>query len=723
MNNIISNFEESLNKLYKKTPNIEEQYTSFKKKINDKKLEINDLNVQLNSENINLKMTQDSTIQENKEKNIKIIENNIKILNAKLQKQNEILDKLKKVFSIKEDIFNKKYFSVMNNKNKIINELREYHSIWNEWFDENIKHINEINKLKKEINKEKNIVEKIFKEKNILMSEKSKLQKILLEIKDEIIKTIEEQKLYLLKKENNIIKRQDEYIELKKEKEQEKLPEKIENEEEKNLKNLLYENEKNVNKNLNESQYTKNLIIISNIFWRINKTIKILDKYFQENIDKKQLLKEFQNVKKNINSIIDFIDIRRFNNIIKTKYKLSDEELNNIEIVINYWNQNKNTFFHYNSLLINIYEYLFNKTRIILKTNTIENIDNDDKIIIPCKTLDFEKRLYLDKKFIYESYDVKSTPENIFKEDENSDYENKKKNLNDIVKLLQSGFSITLLNMGNVNDKQLLLNGNSWNKGLLNYFFELIENLDGFIKIKEVWELYNDKIEVENGLINNKINMLKDSKILKTLFNKFIKNNKKIEKEEGLIIDLDEYFKNRNDSILFIQLECKFNNVKSNLIIIDFPEITTPDIVFKQYLKSNINLSNIMYTNDIKYVKLYNKTNEDPEIILNKLKYSYYITEIINHLKYYFKKLNTNERLKVIFNKNLEEYKSEKFFIDPYLEFKNDINEEKNCLIIPLMNYVNEIISKHNKYILLSVLNDNNCKEAELMVDFINDIS
>ncbi len=722
MNNIISNFEESLNKVYKKSPNIEEQYITLKNKINDKKMEINDLEVQLNSENINLKLVEESTSIDNKEKNIKIIQNNIKILTARLTRQNEILEKLRKVFNVKEDAFNKKYFNVINNKNKVINELREYQNQWNEWFDENIRTIDDINKLKKEINKEKIIVEKIFKDKNVLMNEKSKIQKILLDIKDEIIKTIEDKKLYLLKKENNITKRQNEYTELKKEKEQADLPEKIDNEDEKELKNLLFENEKNVKRKLDESHYTKNLIIISNIFWRINKTIKILDKYFEENIDKKELLKEFKNVKKNINNIIEFIDIKRFNNIIKTKYKLSEEELNNIEIVISYWNENKNTFFYYNSLLANIYEYLFNKTRILLKTNVVENIDND-KLIIQCKTLDVEQNLYVDKKSIYESYDIEWTPENIFKGNQEDNDLNEKKKLSDIVKLLQSGFSISLLNMGNVNDKQLLLNGNSWNKGLTSYIIDLIENLDGIVKIKEAWELYNYKTEVENGIINNKINVIKDSKMLKTLFNKFIKNNKKVEKEDGLIIDLDDYFKNRNDSVLFIHLQCKFDNIKSNLIIIDFPEITTPEIVFNQYIKSDVNISNIMYTNDSKYVKLYNKTKEDPGFILNKLKYAYYISEIMNHLKYYFKKLNTNERLKVNFNKTLEEYKSDKFFIDPYTEFKNDIDDEKNCLIIPLMNYVNEIISKHNKYVLLSVLNDNNCKEGELMIDFINNIS
>jgi hypothetical protein len=724
MNNIISNFEESLNKVYNKKSNIEEQYITLKNKINDKKMEINDLEVQLNSEKLNLKIIQESENTDNREKNIKILENNIKILNARFEKQNNTLNSLRKIFEIKEEAFNKKYFSIINNKNKVINQLRDYQNQWNEWFDENVKTIEEINKLKKEINKEKSIVEKIFKEKGILMIEKSKLQKILLSIKDEIIKTIEDKKIYLLKKENNINKKQDEYIELKKQKEQDQLPDKIENKDEKELQNLLFENEKNVKRQLEESHYTKNLTIISNIFWRINKTIKILDKYFEENVDKTELLKEFKNVKKNINNIIDFIDIKRFNNIMKTKYKLTDEELSNIEIVINYWNENKNTFFHYNSILVNIYEYLFNKTRIILKTNTVENIEND-KLVIPCKKIDYEQNLYLDKKFVYESYDIEWTPENIFKGtllNENTK-DNEKKNLNDIIKLLQEGFSISLLNMGNINDKQLLLNGNSWNKGLINYFLELIENLNGIIKIKEVWELYNDKTEVENNVINNKINVIKDSKILKTLFNKFIKNNRKIQKDDGLIIDLDDYFKNRNNSILFIHLQCKFENIKSNLVIVDFPEITTPENVFKQYLKDDISLPNIMYTNDIKYIKLYNKTTEDPKIILNKLKYSYFITEIVNHLKYYFKKLNTNQRLKVIFNKNLEEYNSNNFFIDPYLEFKNDINEENNCLIIPLMNYINEIISKHNKYILLSVLNDNNCKETELMIDFINNIS
>lgn len=728
MNNLLSNFEQSLDKVYKKNSNLEEQYVSIKSKIDEKKLEINNLEMRLNMETANLRdaektlksLTDDKEKKANEKTSIAIKEL-IEKLNKQIVKENLKLDKLKELFNKKEEDLNKKYYNLIHNRSDIINELREYHQQWNEWFDENIKTI-KFDSLKREISQERKTIEKIFKEKSILLAEKNKIQKALNEIRKEVIKTIEDKNLYILKKQNISEKRKEEYNLLKKIEEEKKFPEKIENEDDKQLKALIYENEKNVKKQSLDSQYVKNIINISNIFWRTGKIIKILNKYFEENIDKNKLKKEFENVKKSIDEVMKFIDIKRFNSIIKTKYKLSEEDIANIEIITNYWDENKNKFFSQNLILNNIYEYLFDKVRIIIKTNSVE-IDQEDKVLIPCKKNDFEENFSIDRKNIYEMYDIEWTPLNMLTgtlKDSVDEYEiTEKKSLNDIVKLLKSGFSISLLNMGNIADKNTLFTGNNWNKGLIQYIVDYIQGINGTVKVKEVWELYNSSIDLENGRMTSKINSIKDSKTLKTLFNKYIENIKQNEKPE----DIEDYFKHRQHSFLFIHIVCKFADQTSNLVIVDCPELYTPDQVFKTYFKDGISLANLMYTNNIKYIKTYNKTDEHPEIILKKLKNAYYNVEVLNHLKYYFKKLNTDQRLQVKYNQNLDDYSEKNFFINPYLEYKNKIDDENNCLILPLMNYINEIISNPNKFVLLSIINNNNCIETKNSIDFINEIS
>ena len=733
MNELLSNFEQSLDKIQKRNGNLEEQYVNLKQKINDKKLELNNLQEQLNVLKMNLKMEEETlkTLTDEKDiktkqKSIENVKKDIEKLEIKSSKENIIYDKLKEVFTTKEQALYNKYKSIISNRSKVIEDLRTYQTQWNEWLDENVKQV-DFTRLKKDVEKEKKTIEKIFEKKNILLKEKNKIQKSLLEIKNEIIKIIEEKNLYILKKMKKVERRNIEYIELQKIQEQKKLPETVDNEDERQVKHLLYENETAVKRNFDEVQYTKNLVMISNIFWRNNKIIKILDRYFKENPDKTQLITEFNKLKRGLEEITRFIDIKRFNNIIKTKYKLSDEEIKSIEIVIDYWNENKKSFFTQNMLLTNIYEYLFDKIRILLKSNSVE-ISEEDKLIIECKKTDGEReRIYLDKSKVFESYDLEWTPLNVFKgslKDSVEDYEiTEKKGIDDIIQILNSGISITLLNMGNQNDKNLFLNGNTWNRGLLSHITEYIENMNGKIKLLDVWELYNDSIDLETGKMSSKINLNKNSKRLKTLFNKYIKNYKEQELIDKDAYNVDEWFKHRQNTFLFIHLECSFKDVKSNLVIIDFPEFQTPQQLFNQYFSERINLESLMYSNDIKYVKLYNKTNEEPEVILNKLRNAYYSNEVINHLKYYFRKLNTDQRLKINYNRGLESYSVKNFFIDPYLEYKNKIDDENNVLILPIMNYINEIISKHNKFILLSVINDNNCKETENVVEFIKNIS
>lgn len=728
MNNLLSNFEQSLDKVYKKNSNLEEQYVSLKNKIDEKKLEINNLEMRLNMENTNLRDNEEllKNLTDEKEKKVNEKASNgikelIKKLNEQIVKENSKLDKLKEIFNKKEQDLNKKYHDLIHDRGNIINELREYHQQWNEWFDENVKTVN-FETLKKEIAQERKNIKKIFKEKSILLVEKNKIQKALNEIQKEIIKTIEDKNLYILKKQSIAEKKKEEYNELKKIEEEKKFPERIENEDDKQLKALIYENEKNVKKQSLDFQHVKNVINISNIFWRTSKIIKILNKYFEENIDKNRLKKEFENVKKNMDEIIKFIDIKRFNSIIKTKYKLNEEDLSSIEIITNYWDENKNKFFSQNQILSNIYEYLFDKVRIIVKTNSVE-ISQEDKVLIPCKKNDFEENFSIDRKNIYELYDIEWTPLNMLNgtlRDSVDEYEiTEKKSLNDIVKLLKSGFSVSLLNMGNAADKNTLFTGNSWNKGLIQYIVDYIQGINGTVKVKEVWELYNSDIDLENGTMSSKINSIKDSKTLKTLFNKYIENIKSDEKPE----DVEDYYKHRKHSFLFIHIVCKFKDQTSNLVIIDCPELYTPNQIFREYFKEGISLANLMYTNNVKYIKMYNKTDEQPEIILKKLKNAYYNVEVLNHLKYYFKKLNTDQRLQVKYNKNLDDYSEKNFFINPYLEYKNKIDDDNNCLILPLMNYINEIISNPNKFVLLSIINDNDCQETQNMIDFINEIS
>ena len=730
MKEILSNFEQSLNNVHMKNKNIEEQYILLKNKKKSLTEYINNLNLKLNKRSSQLQEKQNyiKTIEktnENKKKikseikEIKILEKKIIKSKNKIDNCNKKLEKIKEIYNKKEFLLNEKYKSLIENKNNVIYELRNYRDKWTEWLDENIKNTN-IELLKNEIKKEKILIDKIFEEKKMLILEKSKIQKVLLFIKEEIIKTIEDKNIYLLKKEQSMQKKKEEYKKLKDLEEEKNLPDSIKNEDDLKVKNLIYENEKNVKKNISQSKHLKNLINISNIFWRTNKIINILEKQYNNQNEK---LKDpsFDNIKKKLNNIINFIDIKRFNGIIRTNKKLTDEEIKKIEIISEYWNENKIKFLSYNNLLNDIYESIFHKMRIYLKSNTVEILE-EDNIVIPCKNVDDIEKLFLENKKIYEHYDLEWSARNIFngtlKEEEEEEYSEKKK-IKDIKNFLEKGISVTFINNGNVVDKNNIFIGNMWSQGLLQY---LLDNLkeNGEIKLKEVWELKNKNIDFENCKIQNTINLLKDGQIIKTLLGKFIENNEKDITDE----ELYEYFKHRKESFLFLHYTCNFKNgVKSNFTILDFPEIRNPEQIFDKYIKDDISLSNLMYSNDIKYIKKYNKTKEKPEIIMKKLKDSYCFLEIFSHIKYYLKKLNSDTRLKVIYNTNLENYSIDKFFVNPYKEYKNIIDEENNCLILPIINYLCEVLSKHNKFVMMSFINESDFDESKNIIKFISDIS
>jgi hypothetical protein len=96
-------------------------------------------------------------------------------------------------------------------------------------------------------------------------------------------------------------------------------------------------------------------------------------------------------------------------------------------------------------------------------------------------------------------------------------------------------------------------------------------------------------------------------------------------------------------------------------------------------------------------------TDYRPDQVYEILNESFYINESLNHLVYYLNDINYKDPKVARQTNNLEEYSQYKFYVNPKNEGKGEIDSSNNCLMIPILKYINTLTKriewKPTKYI------------------------
>jgi hypothetical protein len=492
--------------------------------------------------------------------------------NVKLNKTiRDIQEELKKVedkFNEKslENVvlqgFNKKCIDVLlNEKETIIEKIKEYKSKWLEWAntnrldiqDQKSKLKNELDiilvNLKKVINGKDEYIKNLnlsLKEKKILIN---KLNNNISDIKHEVNKSLNDQLLELSKKNQELQKVNNEDSDVIKDKNDiiNELTKKLEQ-----AKSLL---DKNASINIiKEIDYVscyatlQKFMNVNNMFYRKKEIISILDNIIN-NEDKmtafnnltysmKSNIKDkFEQVKNGINNHIDFLDLNKYIEsptikLFKSKSTIKNvpsefcDELNNIS---SYWDNNIGIFREQDKILTNIYEDLSGAVRVYIKIKPLLGVEQKSKTVyienntksvtVDCSHVENvnKKETYGDfygvfddtftNKDVYTgingSGDISELDIDTNNIDENPDTVSP--GLYSTFKQVEDGYSIVLFGYGSSGTgKTFSLLGDKTTPGLLHYGLNNLEGVKN-IKLKYLFEQYIDKFVPTINKIRGKI--------------------------------------------------------------------------------------------------------------------------------------------------------------------------------------------------------------------------
>lgn len=652
---------------------------------------------------------------------------------------------------------------ILNEKNIIIEKIKEYNHQWTEWVESNnIKTENNIKYINKLI-ENYNIINSNFKklkEENEELKLKQNIKDVQLVLKN----TINKQIRLLQEKDLQINSLTEEQIILKKELEY--------------IKKLLIENSKDVSVIEKEYDYNncynilKSFITLNNILWRkmeiINKIEQILQK---ENLQIKEqyIYENFLKVKEKITNYIKFLNLEKYINspniqYLKsnsTKQKVPIEFCNDLVNILHYWNENKQDYKIQEQLLGNIYEDISGAIRVYIRIKPLIGMDQkeksvitkiNDSINISCPLKNIDKTFTFENIFDDTLLNINVfTGNNKITNSENliiNEQETELNSLYNVSKQLESGYNILLFSYGsNDSGKSTTLLGNNGIPGILHYILANLKEISN-IKVKNVFEQYKSDVDFNFRKIRGKIYNLIGTKFLSfnsrdenENFKKLLDidtNNINVENITKLIKYIEEYRinnehiktvfnQNSSRSHLYIILEIQFNNGNIGyLTIIDMAGRESPMDIYNKYINTKkVSLESIMSPEiGLDLIEKYKIQEIDSKNILDILKESFYINESLNHLLYYFQNINGNtENIKLQTSK----YESSRFFVNPKTE-EYYINDGNNCLTIPILNYIKNLGKKSfksTKYIMICNIRQEPtfCQQTIDSLEFVKKIS
>lgn len=500
-------------------------------------------------------------------------EDEINKLNDTIKQITEELNSIQKQFSEKElenvilaDFKKNCIEMILNQKEQIIESIKEYNNKWLEWAKNNNYDVEQqkeklkneldiiLKNLKKVISSKHQYIDSLnvsIKEKDILLN---KLKSNISDIKAEVNTSLNEQLLELSVKnqqlQSNIsenseeLKKKDDMI--------------------RDLRQQLEEARKLLEKNATmipkEIDYTschetlQKFINVNNMFYRKKQVMSILDSIINNtekisnftNLNdqmKENIKSRYESVKQEINKHIDFLDLPKYINspnipLFKSKTTIKNvpakfcEELNNIST---YWDNNIDIFREQDRILTNIYEDLSGAVRVYVrikpligkeqKQNTVYIEKNMKKVTVDCSDV-----ANVNKKETYGEFygifnDTFSNKDMYTGIEHSGDISELKIDIESIVeksdtvspglystfKQIEDGYSIVLFGYGESGSgKTYSLIGDKNTPGLLHYG---LANLRGVskIRVKYLFEQYIDKfIPTLNKIKGRIINLVNE---------------------------------------------------------------------------------------------------------------------------------------------------------------------------------------------------------------------
>ncbi len=499
---------------------------------------------------------------------------------------------------------------------------------------------------------------------------------------------------------------------------------------------------------------------------------------------------KFENVKNEIVKYIQFLDLEKYLNDPNMEYfkskstlnKISPDYCNELENLSIYWNENKDAFREQDHILTNIYEDLSGAVRVYIKikpllqnqTQAIQLKINDTNTRITVSDQN-ETKSYGD---FYNIYEPEYTNVDMFTgnvtgiESKNLNVEvdtidgSSHKALYNTFKQVQDGYSIVFFGYGvSGSGKTRVLLGDQNTPGIIHYGLSNLPNIKK-ISVKNIFEQYIYKFSPNTNNISGKIHHLYGFiSELKTHSIDEVNDFLTFMVEKNFEGDLDNFNikyitdmfniiekyriqqhrikKTPNNPVssrshLFITFEIEFTTGKvGHITMVDAAGREDPKYIFDVFIgnpKTSITSLLSAYGTDAKSVEAVEKymrpelKNEyQPDQIFEILKESYYITETLNHLVYFFNTKN-HIKTKIVTQKGGDKYSTSNYFVSPLSELKiSDIKTYNNCLTLPIMEYLefknNKVVEfKPNKYVMIVCIRQDQMNTAFSSLDFAQSI-
>lgn len=296
-------------------------------------------------------------------------------------------------------------------------------------------------------------------------------------------------------------------------------------------------------------------------------------------------------------------------------------------------------------------------------------------------------------------------------------------------KQVEDGYSIVVFGYGpSGSGKTHSLLGSKGVPGLLHYGLANMKGVKN-IKLKYLFEQYVQSVDVNFGKVRGKIyNLIREVPQMREYsvnetgeFAERIQSNARGIDINNLAVEdlyvitsiIEEYRieKKRikmtpnnpvsSRSHLFMVFEVTFEGKVGYVTIVDTAGRESPIDILNTFVDmKSVKLASIMAPPPIggpgtiaKYKNPSVSKKYTPEGIFDILKEGFYINETLNHLIYYFKMKNFRKFLPKLQSSDPDKYDVSKFYVKPNLE-ENAINKANNCLMIPIMNFLDNLSNK-----------------------------
>lgn len=529
----------------------------------------NSMTILTEREKQNLQTIQDNQTQisqftsklESKEKEIEQLNDTIKQIQEELNKAQKQFSEKNLEDSLLREFKKNCIDMILNQKEQIIERIKEYNAKWLDWAQKNDFDVNQQKeKLQIELGVILNNLKKVVKSKNDYIDQLN----LSVKEKDALLNQLKSNVSDIKSEVNNSLNEQLSQLSLKNQELESSISEKTEELKKKeviiqDLKAQLEEVKKLLEKNAStpipkEIDYTscnetlQKFINVNNMFFRKKQVISILEEIINNpnkitnftNLNdnmKENLKSRFDSVKQEITKHIDFLDLGKYVNspniqLFKSKATMKNipaefcDELNNIS---SYWDNNIGLFREQDRILTNIYEDLSGAVRVYIKIkpligkeqkiNTVYIQNKTKKVVIDCSEVANVNKKQTFGEF-YGIFSDNYTNKDVYTGTQGSgdisdlrvDIDNIEES-NDTVspglfstfKQVEDGYSIVLFGYGlSGSGKTFSLIGDKGIPGLLHYG---LANLRGVskIRVKYLFEQYIDKFVPTVSKIRGKI--------------------------------------------------------------------------------------------------------------------------------------------------------------------------------------------------------------------------